>query len=153
MATGTKAAVVAHGNAAALSALAPTSSAVKTEVPVDHRTVGLIAGPSEGGVMSVALPAPPDGYVHLIERVGISVAGSANATVFTLYVGDAEPQNQVDYTSNGNQAQADEFSRILVPSGQPLTLEWTGATNGAIGYARVQYTLALVVRGSIPGGS
>jgi hypothetical protein len=150
--TGSRTVLAAQGAAVALGSVAPTVG-VKTEIPVDHQTIGLQSQPSAGGVMSVALPAADVGYVLKIERIGVSVANSVNPTICTVYVGDAVPQNQADFTPDGNQDQADEFNPILVPGGLPLTIVWTGASNGAIGYARVQYTLAVVVRGAVGGPS
>lgn len=151
MPTGSQAALIAQGVAATLpGGGAPSSLAVKTEVPIDHRSVGLQSQAAVAGVMSVVLPAAEVTQVLKIERIGV-FTNSTQPTVCTVYVGDAEPQNQADYTPEGDQDQADESNPILVPGGQPLTIQWTGASAGAVGFARIQYTLAAVIRGTVGG--
>jgi hypothetical protein len=144
------------GVAAGAISVAPLispSTPVKAEVPVDHLTVPLQSLPAVAGVMQVVLDPPPVGFVYKVERIGISVVGSVNPTTATVYVDSVSPQNQADYSSNGNQDQADEQNPILVPGGKALIIVWSGASNGAMGFARIQLTLAVVVRGTVPGAN
>jgi hypothetical protein len=58
-----------------------------------------------------------------------------------VYAGPPSQQNFVDGTESGNIDTADETSPILIESATALTIQWTGASMGAVGTARIQYQI------------
>lgn len=108
---------------------------------VDRRVAVATTQPAPAsGVAQGELPAVPDGYLWLVDRMTV-MCDSAAPTQATVYAGAPSPLNFVDGTSRGNLDVADETSPILVETGESLTVLWSGCTPGAVGTIRVQYQL------------
>lgn len=95
-----------------------------------------VTAPAVGGVMEVGFATPAD-RVWQIERIAVS-STSAAVTTAIVYVGAVDPANIVDLTPAGNADIADEINPIVVPANSVLRVRWTGATDGAVGTARIQ---------------
>jgi hypothetical protein len=80
------------------------------------------------------------GSLWLVERITV-LCDSSTDTQAVAYAGSPAARNFVDGTSRGNFDTADEASPILVDSNVVFTVQWTGASAGARGTARIQYQL------------
>ncbi|HZU18301.1 MAG TPA: hypothetical protein VFD01_17075 [Candidatus Dormibacteraeota bacterium] len=125
--------------------LARPGPAALIEVPIDFRTEPYESAPAANGVATIALPAPAKGYAYRVERINVHT-NSGGATTCAVMLGDpSDPTSRIDYTPDGNDDVADEFSPILVPGSVTLSLVWSGMTNGALAYARIQYRVVQLV--------
>ena len=121
-------------------ATGPSSAAAGLTV-VDYRSPYLTSGPADAaGLMSVTFEPVPPGYLWLIQRATVSTTSTA-ATRAMMYAGAPSPQNFVDGTNSGNLDISDENAPIMLDSSTQLLIQWTGATPGATGTARIQYQL------------
>lgn len=108
---------------------------------LDYRTIAKSSAPaSAAGVATVTFDPVPDGCLWLVERITV-VCSSSAATKCMVYAGDPALSTFVDGTASGNFDTADEASPVLVDSNVSLTVQWTGATAGAVGTVRIQYQL------------
>lgn len=119
------------------STVAPDGAAL---LVVDYRTVSASTPAAAGGTCSVTLEPVPAGMFWLVERITVLCTSTTPTTAY-VYEGDPAPGNFRDGTSRGNLDVADESSPILVDSTRYLTVEWTGASAGAVGTVTVQYQL------------
>lgn len=110
---------------------------------VDWDIWSLATPPAVGGVMSIATDPTEQGFVLLVERMVVGTT-STTATVCNWYAGPAgalTPPYRRDGTPAGNDAVAEYPRPVLVPPGIPLTVVWTGASAGAVGFATIQWQL------------
>lgn len=107
---------------------------------VDYRSQSVKATADSSGTITAAFRPVDVGYLWRVERITV-LCTSSTSTQAVAYAGDPLAQNMVDGTSHGNLDTADESSPILVDSSIPLTIQWTGASPGAVGVARIQYQL------------
>jgi hypothetical protein len=107
---------------------------------VDYRARSVSATADATGTITAAFPTVDDGYLWLVERITV-LCTSATPTQAVAYAGEPIAQNMVDGTSRGNLDTADQSSPVLIDSSIALTIQWTGASAGAIGVARIQYQL------------
>lgn len=106
---------------------------------VDYRSQFARSAPADAaGIATVEFGPVPSGLLWLVQRMRV-MTNSATASTLAVYAGPVDDSNMVDGTIVGNQDTADEASPILVDSNLMLTLQWTGATPGAIGTARIQH--------------
>jgi hypothetical protein len=99
-------------------------------------TAASVSPGAAGGAMEAIFQVPGD-RVWRIERITVSSTSGA-VTTLTVYVGTVDPANIVDQSTNGNSDIADETNPIFVPGNAVLRFRWTGATDGAVGTARIQ---------------
>lgn len=119
-----------------------TSGDQSTPMRLEFVPIELIAASADstvaagGGNMTALFQVPGD-RVWKIERIAVSTT-STQPTAASVYVGNNDPDNLVDYTPSGNADVADETNPIVLGSGQVLRVRWTGASVGAVGTARIQ---------------
>jgi hypothetical protein len=108
---------------------------------VDYRSEYLTTLPAgNDGILTIDFEPVPPGLLWLLQRTAVSTT-STTPTRALLYAGAAVPQNFLDGTERGNLDVADNASPVLVESSTSLTVQWTGASPGAIGTIRIQYQL------------
>lgn len=108
---------------------------------IDYRTRYLTTAPAgASGTIGVTFDPVPPGYFWLLQRFTV-LCTSSTKTRAMVYAGDPAAQNLLDGTEVGNLDIADEQSPILLDSNTALTVQWTGASAGAVGTVRVQYQL------------
>lgn len=96
------------------------------------------------GEATVEFGPVPNFAFWLIQSITVANDGAA-ASEARVYVGSAQPSNLVDGTIAGNLDVSDRNQPILVPGGETLRIEWTGATAGSDSTAVIQYQLAQLV--------
>ncbi len=92
------------------------------------------------GSMVVQFPTVPDGEVWLVDRFVVS-STSTSATRARLYVDTADPSRLLDGSDAGNLDVADNSSPIQLLAGTALVIVWSGASLGAVGTARAQWSV------------
>jgi hypothetical protein len=107
---------------------------------LDYKSAALDSIAGADGVILVEFPPVDAGTLWLVERITV-MCDSSTPTQAVAYAGSPAARNFVDGTSRGNFDTADQASPILIDSNVVLTLQWTGASAGARGTARVQYQL------------
>ncbi|HSX68134.1 hypothetical protein [Nocardioides sp.] len=117
----------------------PSSSASAWAVS-DYRQRTGRTQPAAGGVCQLDFGQVPEGELWLVERVVVSCDSSTPTAAF-LYDTSVDDSRVLDGTRVGNFDVADNNSPIQVASGTTLVVAWDGASNGAIGQARVQYVV------------
>jgi hypothetical protein len=111
------------------------------QVIVDRQTIGLTG--FEGALVGqaiVSLPAPGVGYGFLVEVIDLN-SNSTTPSTASVYIGAYLPQNEVDYSVSANHDIADENQPRYVPSGQVLSVLWSGLSAKAFVTARIQYSI------------
>ena len=107
---------------------------------VDYRTRTAKSGPAVGNTMTAYFEAVEPGYVWEIERMTVQALPTVAVSSASVFAGDPVfPFSWRDGTANGNKSVADERSPIRLTATEVLTVVWTGADNGAIGYAWIQF--------------
>lgn len=103
----------------------------------EFRSDFLTTKPAAGGRARVELRQVPQDERWLVDRV-VVLCDSTTPTVAFLYLNDTEDRGVLDGTRVGNFDVADMSQPILLEGGTRLIVQWTGASNGAIGSARLQ---------------
>lgn len=123
--------------ARAAASASPSSGAGLTVV--DYRKEALRSAPAPAsGIITLTFDPVGPGVLWLVQRITV-LCTSTTQTAAVVYAGAVDPSNMVDGTSSGNLDTADESSPVLVDSSISLTIQWTGASPGAIATARIQY--------------
>jgi hypothetical protein len=108
---------------------------------LDYRSESLRTHPAAAdGTMTAEFEPVPPGLIWLLERITV-FTDSDMPTRAMVYAGTPSPQNFLDGSEGGNLDTADNACPSLIESNTPLTVQWTGATPGSIGTARIQYQL------------
>lgn len=107
---------------------------------LDYKTASGTAVAGADGSILVEFDPVDSGCLWLVERITV-LCDSSTPTQAAAYAGSPAARNFVDGTAHGNFDTADEASPILVDSNVVFTLQWTGASAGARGTARIQYQL------------
>lgn len=104
--------------------------------------------PAAGGSCLAQLPVVPDGELWFVDRLRV-LCNSTSNTLAYVYSGtiDADSTTVEDGTLTGNFDVADNASGLLLVTGEQLTVQWTGASNGAIGRLRAQLTIMKLANG------
>lgn len=100
------------------------------------------------GQCQVALTQVPTTQCWRVEQIAVQCTSGADTV---LYVYDQDPVAKpvpCQGTRYGNFTVDDQASPITLLPGSQLFIEWEGASSGAVGRARVQYT---VLRGTNRG--
>ena len=107
---------------------------------VDFRTRTAKSSPAIGNTMTAIFEAVDPGYVWEVERMTVQALPTVAISSAMIYAGDpAYPFSWRDGTASGNKSVADNRSPIRLTSSEVLTVVWTGADNGAVGYAWIQF--------------
>lgn len=114
---------------------------------VDYRRQRKRSDPAGAdGLCTITLDPVEAGFLWLVDRMVIATT-SATPTECYAYSGDPDLSRIEDGSSHGNFDVADESSPVLVDSAESLTVQWTGASLGAVAYLSVQYQLVQRVTG------
>ena len=108
----------------------------KREIVIDEVTEPLSAVVDAAGVGEVLFGPPQPGTFWRVERLSVT-SDSALASEARVYLGGAQPPNQVDMTLTGNDDTADNSQPLWVPQGTELRVRWTGATAASNVHARL----------------
>lgn len=97
------------------------------------------------GICTARFDGPGGSDMWLVDRITVWSNSTAETTA-SVYVGQVGLAGLRDLTIVGNSDIADENQPIVVPSSQPLIVEWTGVAVGAICHANIAYRLVNKVR-------
>ncbi|KAB2809305.1 hypothetical protein F9L07_19895 [Pimelobacter simplex] len=103
----------------------------------EFRSDFLTTAPAAGGLATAELRQVPQDERWLLDRVVVQCT-STTQTVAFLYLNETEDRGVLDGTRVGNFDVADQSQPILLEGGARLIVQWRGASNGAIGHARLQ---------------
>lgn len=106
----------------------------------DFRQQVIYSQPAAGGLATASLPEVPYDELWLLDRIVVQ-SDSASATAAFLYLDQVDDRNVLDGTRVGNFDVADQAQPIQIPGSSRLLVQWQGASNGAVGIARVQLRL------------
>lgn len=106
----------------------------------DYSSEFLSSDPAAGGLATVEFDQVPDSELWMLERASV-FCDSETPTTFAFYLDQVDPARVLDYTNSGNSDVADESQPIQIPAGSILIGQWAGASAGAVGTVRVQYTI------------
>lgn len=93
--------------------------------------------PAAGGLATGQFQQVQAGRIWLVERIVVWCT-SSSPTAAVFYTDTVQTASIVEGTSAGNFDIADENSPVVVDALSSLIVQWTGASNGAVGTARVQ---------------
>lgn len=91
---------------------------------------------TSSGIITATFPPVAAGRWWIIDRLVVSSTSSVQ-TVASLYDGDIGPNTLLGATAQGN-LDYDSTSGLRIDGGKTLSVQWTGASQGAVGTARVQ---------------
>lgn len=106
----------------------------------DFRQAVIYSQPAAGGLATAMLAQVPHAELWLLDRIVVQ-SDSATATAAFLYLDQVDDRNVLDGTRVGNFDVADQSQPIQLPGSSRLLVQWQGASNGAVGTARVQLRL------------
>lgn len=97
-------------------------------------------GQPAGGIVTIALPVPQPNQHYLVEKVYVT-STSTNAWTTTLNIGNpvADPAATIEEASG--QGTYTENPALLVPSGLPFTVQFSGLSAQALCTARIQWSV------------
>jgi hypothetical protein len=79
----------------------------------------------------------PQDEIWMVERAVVK-CNSTTATAAFFYVNDVDDRNYLDGTRVGNFDVCDNASPLMLRGGDRFLCQWSGASAGAIGWARLQ---------------
>lgn len=119
---------------------------------VDWRTAVVLGSAPAGaaGTITATSDTPPDDEWWLIERLIVN-STSTTATSVDLYVGQADPHYERDWTpqggSTGNHGVAEYPRGLLCEPSQPCIIVWSGASLAATAFYNMQIQVYKRVQG------
>ena len=106
----------------------------------DYRTLRARTGPAAGGIATVTLEQLAGDQMWLIDHAVVACT-SSTPTEVRWYETTPADVGLLDGTARGNFDVADWPNGLqLIPS-QSLVVQWTGASDGAVGTVTLQYRL------------
>lgn len=112
---------------------------VAAPVIIDRQSRPFTAKESDGQAVVVLAP-PQQSFAYQVELIDIW-SDSTQASTAGVYLDQALPQNEVDYSANAGHDIAPEEPPIYVPSGSELLIVWSGLSAGANCTARIQWSV------------
>jgi hypothetical protein len=103
--------------------------------------------PAAGGTCLAQLPVVPDGELWFVNRLVVLCNSTSNTIAYVYANGQLADDFVEDGTLTGNFDVADNASPLLLLTGEQLTVQWNGASNGAIGRLRAQITIMKLANG------
>ncbi|NUP79746.1 MAG: hypothetical protein HOV96_19595 [Nonomuraea sp.] len=103
--------------------------------------------PAVNGSCLAALPPVPDGELWFVDRLRVMCNSTSNTIAYVYANGSLADDFVEDGTLTGNFDVADNASPLLLLTGEPLTIQWTGASAGAVARLRAQITVMRLANG------
>lgn len=121
-------------------------------VVVDKQSVPLTGaeGDPQAGFAQLEINPPGSGQGYLVERIDLW-SNSTGTPAASIYVGQPDTHNEMDFSTNAAHDIADERNPIYVPPGTPLVILFSGLSADAAVTARVQYSVVQFVSSRFPG--
>jgi len=103
---------------------------------------------TSSGVITAAFPAVPYDYYWYVEIISVSCNSTTSTQCYVYVDTPLQPQNVISTSNSGNLDQDDRNQAILVEPTKVMTIQWTGASLGSIGTARIQYKAMILIPGN-----
>lgn len=103
---------------------------------------------TSSGIITAIFPQVPYDYYWYVEIISVSCNSTTSTQCYVYVDTPLQPQNVISTSNSGNLDQDDRNQAILVEPTKLMTIQWTGASLGSIGTARIQYKAMILIPGN-----